>query len=188
MTGDPMDDRRCMATSKQSGERCKRLASPGAAVCAMHGSRAPQVRAKAAERIVEAEAGALLARNGHDAVTDPVSALSELAGEVVALKDILGGKVVELREWTYSDKPGREDVRAVLGAYERALDRCHRVLEGMTRLDLEDRLARISERQGEVIANVLLAAVLRAELPDSWHAPLRAALAAELRLVSDKGL
>ena len=159
-----MDDRRCTATSKQSGQRCKRLASPGCAVCVMHGSRAPQVRAKAAERIVEAEARTLLDRIGHEPVTDPVGALSELAGEVVALKDILGEKVVELREWTYSDKPGREDVRAVLGAYERALDRCHRVLEGMTRLDLEARLVRLSEAQADLLERVIEAVITAPEL------------------------
>jgi hypothetical protein len=30
----------CTAMSKQSGERCKRLATPGKTVCVMHGSRA----------------------------------------------------------------------------------------------------------------------------------------------------
>jgi hypothetical protein len=33
------DPRRCTARSKQSGERCKRYASPGRTVCVMHGSR-----------------------------------------------------------------------------------------------------------------------------------------------------
>ena len=33
------DSRRCTATSKQSGERCKRAASRGRTVCAMHGGK-----------------------------------------------------------------------------------------------------------------------------------------------------
>ena len=33
---------RCIAKSKQSGQQCKRHASPGAAVCVMHGSKSPK--------------------------------------------------------------------------------------------------------------------------------------------------
>lgn len=42
----------CHATSKGSGERCKRQAIAGAAVCRVHGGAAPQVRAKAQERLL----------------------------------------------------------------------------------------------------------------------------------------
>lgn len=44
---------RCRAKSSQSGERCKRAATPGTWVCATHGSRAPAVRAKAQLRLME---------------------------------------------------------------------------------------------------------------------------------------
>lgn len=57
---DPMDARRCSATAR-SGERCKRRPIPGGAVCVMHGGAAPQVRAKAAERLA--------------ALADPVAAV-----------------------------------------------------------------------------------------------------------------
>ena len=46
-----MDAPRCTATSKQSGERCKRRPIPGGAVCVMHGGAAPQVKAAAMERL-----------------------------------------------------------------------------------------------------------------------------------------
>lgn len=42
----------CTATSKQSGVRCKRRPIRGGAVCAMHGGKAPQVKAKALERLM----------------------------------------------------------------------------------------------------------------------------------------
>src|SRR5690606_21539012 len=32
----------CKATSKQSGQRCKRNAAPGRSVCAMHGGKSPR--------------------------------------------------------------------------------------------------------------------------------------------------
>lgn len=46
-------DGRCTATSKSTGERCRRSAIPGGTVCRWHGGAAPQVRAKAAERLSE---------------------------------------------------------------------------------------------------------------------------------------
>jgi len=47
-------DTRCTATSKQSGDRCRNKAIPGGNVCRFHGGDAPQVRAAALARIVEA--------------------------------------------------------------------------------------------------------------------------------------
>ena len=37
-----MDDRRCTATSKQTGERCRRFPTPGRAVCRFHGGKTPR--------------------------------------------------------------------------------------------------------------------------------------------------
>lgn len=45
------EPRKCSATSKQSGKQCGRWAIPGGTVCAMHGGKAPQVKAKADERL-----------------------------------------------------------------------------------------------------------------------------------------
>lgn len=43
----------CTAHSKQSGNRCKNAPIPGGRVCRFHGGAAPQVKAKAAERLKE---------------------------------------------------------------------------------------------------------------------------------------
>jgi hypothetical protein len=37
-----MDDRRCTATSKQTGERCRRFPTPGRTVCRFHGGKTPR--------------------------------------------------------------------------------------------------------------------------------------------------
>lgn len=47
---DPMEGR-CTATSKQSGQRCKRWPIPGGHVCVMHGGGSPLVKAKAEQRL-----------------------------------------------------------------------------------------------------------------------------------------
>lgn len=43
----------CTAKSKQSGQRCRRAAVPGATVCRVHGGGAPQVRRRAQLRLAE---------------------------------------------------------------------------------------------------------------------------------------
>lgn len=43
---------RCSATSKRTGKPCPMPAISGATVCRMHGGAAPQVKAKAAERLM----------------------------------------------------------------------------------------------------------------------------------------
>lgn len=49
----PDGQRRCNGTSHQTTHRCGRAATPGAYVCASHGGKSPQVRAKAQLRLVE---------------------------------------------------------------------------------------------------------------------------------------
>ena len=44
--------RQCTATSKQTGERCKRAPIVGGFVCDMHGGKIPAVRKSARERLL----------------------------------------------------------------------------------------------------------------------------------------
>jgi hypothetical protein len=46
------ESRRCTAHSSRTGQPCKRAAVIGGAVCSKHGGSAPQVKARAAERIL----------------------------------------------------------------------------------------------------------------------------------------
>ena len=175
-------DGRCTATSKQSGQRCKRRASPGALVCAMHGGAAPQVRAKAAKRLVEHEAASTLERLGQaEPLADPISALLRLAGEIGAFRDILRERLADLHdeEWTSRSKLGVEQLHALVGAYSTALDRSRVVLVDIARLNLEDRLVALSEKQTEVMYAALSSAL--AAVPSEHREPARLALVAALR-------
>ncbi len=88
---DPMSGR-CTATSKAKGTRCGRTAIPGGTVCRYHGGAAPQVKAKALERLA--------------ALVDPaITRLNELVLQkeypstaITAVKDVLDralGKAAE---------------------------------------------------------------------------------------------
>ena len=45
-------DNQCHASSKQSGNRCRKKAEPGQSVCRFHGGASPQARSKALERLI----------------------------------------------------------------------------------------------------------------------------------------
>lgn len=132
--------------------------------CKLHGGNTRTQRAGAAA--VAVERGAQRALHGHrmEPVTDPIRQLSLLAGELVALKDVLGEKVGELKVWSYTDNDEREHVRALIAAYERVLAQCHRVLADMARLDLDARLVRLREAQADLIERVVEAVLSAKEL------------------------
>lgn len=56
---DPMAGK-CTAHSKQTGLRCKQPAIQGGSVCRFHGGAAPQVKAKAMERLLAIQAPAIV--------------------------------------------------------------------------------------------------------------------------------
>jgi hypothetical protein len=101
----------CIA-KRRDGERCRTPSVKGATVCRMHGANSA-VRLRGRQRIIEAQALNVLSKNRVVPVTDPLTELARLAGEVVALKDLLAERVSELRE------AGAIEV----ALYERALDR-----------------------------------------------------------------
>lgn len=131
----------------------------GGRVCRVHGGRSPQAKRRAAERVAEERARELMDKYTAAAgpVQDPVTELLKVAGEIAAFKDFLGARVAELRaeEWRFTDAKGGEQLRAELALYERALDRTARVLVDINRLGLEERQARLAERQGALLVAVL---------------------------------
>lgn len=171
---------RCSAHNRR-GQPCGRAALAGGTVCRYHGGRAPQVRQAAHVRLVESRARQVLSREGVEPVADPISALQQLAGEVVALKDLLAAKVSELQSWRYESRLGAEQLRSELLLLERAQDRAGRMLTDLAKLGLDERAVRVTEQQAAVIAQVLQRVLERLGL---YRDDVRVALADELRLVA----
>jgi hypothetical protein len=94
---------------------------------------------------------------------NPVTALLQLAQEFADLKDYLAAKVAELdpERWAATGVQG-EQIRAIVAAYERALDRTAKVLVDINKLDLEARLVKLQERIEDAQAAVIFAGVERA--------------------------
>lgn len=172
----------------------------GGTVCPTHGGSAPQVRAKAAERVLEAEVAREIGKQGWEPVADPIAAYADNAGEVLAFKDRLRERVETLDDWTLriaafgsgsDEAEGKqlmamgETVRAYVAAYERALDRAERTLARMIQLGLdakaiELRAAAINQAAAEAIQAVLLAALGDLGLTPEQQAKVPAVLSRHL--------
>lgn len=157
---------RCTAKNA-TGNQCRKDAINGATVCRNHGGSAPQVKAKAAERVATEKAVGLLSKLGQaEPVTDPLGALLEIAGRSRRLLAMLETQVDELASIRYENTAGGEQLRGEIGAYMTMLDRCRAVLVDILRLDIDERMARVEERQVEVVLKALEAGLLEAGLED----------------------
>lgn len=177
----------CSATAKSTRKQCTRPAIPGGTVCRFHGGAAPQVRAKAEQRETEREIREEIARLDVDPVADPLTALAQLAGQVLAWKDALAEKVNELaslRYESYGEHSSGEQLRAEVALWERALDRCNTVLGTMARLNIDERLAKVTERQAEIVANAVVATIADLGLPKETQREARSGVVRRLRSVS----
>src|SRR5690348_6484847 len=129
---------KCTATNRQ-GNQCGRNAMAGLTVCDMHGGKAPAAVAKSKRFLAERRARESLADMEVAAVGDPLEAFADITAEAVALKDFLAGKVNALRSLETTAGSNSEQLRAVVSAYERAMDRAGKFLGEWVRLGLDER-------------------------------------------------
>lgn len=158
---------KCTATSKQTGKRCGAWPVPGATVCRTHGGAAPQVQAKAAERVVDQQARRALADIGDfTAVDNPLTELALLAGRARQWMHVMAERVADLERFRYTTMTGGEELRAEVALYERAMDRTAKMLESIAKLNIDERLAVIDERRVERILTAIEAALAHVGVTD----------------------
>lgn len=160
MAEDLKDDRRCTAKAKGSGERCKRFPVPGATVCVMHGGKAPQVQAAAAERQLEQAAEVEIRKlwvglENATAVQDPVASLARLAGALETLLDEVGTKVENVKTIAAGDNLAQ--VRGELVFLERTAGLLARVLDSMARLGIAERQVELQAEQAALVSTAFRA-------------------------------
>ncbi|MFD9564355.1 hypothetical protein [Streptomyces sp. NPDC059994] len=182
---DVPERRRCTATAS-SGEPCKRWSMAYQDVCGAHGGKAPQNRAAANRRKADAEVDArarrLWARIDATPVDNPLLALQQVAGEVLAFKDACAGMVNQLQEIRYQGAAG-EQLRAEIVLYERAMDRAGNFLAKLAQLNIDERLAAISERQAEAVIGAIEAALAYAGITGETRVKAKQVAARRLRIV-----
>jgi hypothetical protein len=161
------DGERCGAKNRQ-GKPCKRHPSHGTKRCHLHGGSSPQAIAKAArdkhQREVIEQVNKAIVKFDIEPVENPLTALKELAGEILKWKEILLDKVQLLDKIRYSTE-FNEQVRGEVLLYERAVDRAIQVLATIARLNIDERLAAVTESQAKMIEDALFSAFDAAGIP-----------------------
>lgn len=175
---------KCKGTAKSTGKPCGLNAVKGSMVCHKHGGSAPQVKAKARQRLLAAQAAEELARLDVDPIDNPLAMLADLLGQAAAFKDILAVKVNALGDaLRFEDVKGTEQLRSEVALWERALDRCERFAVNMARLDIDTRLAAITEQQHAMVLRAVDAALDAAHVAADLRPGAKRAAAGHLRLV-----
>lgn len=172
---------------KKDGTGCANYAMAGQLVCHAHGGRASQNRAKGAERIAEAQVRRELARLDVPPVDDPLTEIARVAGQVVAWKDVLAEKVnglTSLRYESTGEYGGGEQLRAEVELWERALDRCERFLSAMARMNIEERLTRVTEKQAALVQDALDATLAEMGFTAEQQRDARGRLGRRLRVAA----
>ena len=130
------------------GDPCLLSALVGQAVCALHGGNTPQAKAKAAERIADAEATAALVKvlGEVDAreIRDPSRALAQLAGEIQQAKDA-ARDLMRIADNLVDTPTGGLDVHPYVKLYERLVGQYRGILVDMGKLDIDERIANVEE-------------------------------------------
>lgn len=178
----PIQRRKCTARSSKTGLPCGNWPIPGSTVCRYHGGSAPRVKAAAARNTADQDTRHILGRLQHAPVTNPLEALSELAGEVLAWKNLLADRVADLTSTGYAGKVA-EQVRADVVLFTAALDQARKILVDMSRLGIEERLIRITEEQSHLIVSVIDGALDAGDLTPIQRNAIRRELARRLRAV-----
>lgn len=188
MTARNPDKRKCaghISSGPRKGEPCEKWAIRGATVCASHGGSAPRVRQAAARNQAANEIRRTLGKLAIVPVRDPLTALSELAGEILAWKELAAARVAQLQDMAQRNfATGSDEVHAEIQVFERALDRAVTVLATIARLNIDERLAAINEAQAALVREVLMGSLQDAKLPTEVQREVAGHVTRRLRLVA----
>lgn len=119
-------------------------------------------------------------------VENPFEELRLLAGEIKALKDRLRYMVASMNtaDWRYASSRAGEMIRAEILLYERACERYATILINIVKLNIEARLARVTEQQITSMRTALDAALAETGVPLDRQDDARKAFVRHLRAAS----
>lgn len=172
---------KCQGHSKgHNGGQCGRDPMAGQKVCYSHGGAAKQNRAAGAVRVAEEKVSRKLGKLVIVPVDNPLEELRMLAGEAAAWKRLCAEHVAELERLRYSTDGG-EQIRGEIQLFERALDRCNAILLGIAKLNLDERIVRVSEAHVSAILNTFRAGMRDAKVGPEQERQVILAVAGYLR-------
>lgn len=179
----------CGGKRKQKPGTCTQTAGwgtdhPGYGPCKLHGGSTPTVARGAERERAETQARGLFDRIAPDIapIDNPLAAYAAFAGRVMAWMQLMDSLLDGLRSPRYEGEHG-EQIRGEVQLYERSMDRANTVLSAYARLNIDDRLARVTEQQGERIAQILTAVLAELGLSDEQQREARRGVVRHLRVV-----
>jgi hypothetical protein len=180
--------RLCGATKRQGDGCCRKPAGwgtshPGRGRCRLHGGSTRSQTRRAVDEQIEERARVIVGQLGTRPVENPLAELQQLAGRVLAWEHAIGRMVNDLTSLRYETEFG-EQLRSEVALLERAMDRCERVLVAMARLDIDERLVKITQRQADLLNGVVLGAFADVGLSREMQDAVRPAIARRLRAVA----
>lgn len=171
--GRPCSECACGARNKNSrgldgiSPTCTQWPIDGGKRCKMHGGGTPQARKAAARNVAERKARKTLAEVGeYVPVENPLTELAQVAGRARAFMEILEGHVATLQNLAQDNPSGPDSAHVELQLYERAMDRTGRLVEALAKLNIDERLATISERQADAVIAAIEAALTAVGIRD----------------------
>lgn len=175
---------KCKAHSKmQAGGQCQKSPMAGQEVCATHGGRAKQNVVAAGTRNAEEKMRRMLGKLTVVPVENPLAELQMLAGEAMAWKQVCHDAMAQLSAMRYGTEGG-EAIRGEIILFERAMDRCERVLVNIAKLNIDERLAKVSEMQLDFAVRALTAWMAEAGMTTEQQREARRGVARHLRLIA----
>lgn len=174
---------KCVATCNRTGNRCGKWPIRGGVVCATHGGSIGHVKVKAAERLIEQEAMAMVSRMDIGPVENPLLELKLLAGRVLAWERVFDEKRQQLEEWRYTHGSG-EQLRSEVAVVERAMDRAANVLMMIAKLNLDERLVRLEEAKAALVEKLILDVFADLHLTDEQLREGRVSVGRRLRAIT----
>lgn len=176
---------KCGGKKKQGEGTCTQAAGwgtphPGTGRCKLHGGCAPSSVIAG----IEEQARRLLYKHNAAPVADPLEALQRLAGRALALEETIGELVNNLRSVRYETEAGGEQLRSEVAVLERAMDRCGKILVDIAKLNIEERMARVTEAQAEMAEKALMATLGELGFTPQQQRDAQVKLGRHLRAVS----
>jgi hypothetical protein len=145
------ENRRCTAKAKGTGKRCRQAAIKGGTVCRIHGGSAGQVKRKAALRVVQQETELLVDRLGMMRDITPEEAIMECITEAAGNVEMYRRRLAEVGVPVDAD----ESAHPLIVLYNQERDRLFAYSSTASKIGLSETMVRISERQGELLVEVL---------------------------------
>jgi hypothetical protein len=140
--------------------------------------------AKAAERELDKTLRGMAERLGPARpVGDPLTALTELAGQAVRWRDFLEERVTALEALRYESTIGTEQIRGEVQLYQQALRDTRDTLATIAKLNIDERLARIDELTARMIIKAIDEALKSAGVTGPAATTARQVAARHLRVL-----